>query len=186
MRAVYRAMPQWPYAEEPQQPIRFGFKAQGVTRDEALQFLGVELERIDASDVLIGVVTDPDNISLNGTLRRQTYYSAGVEVSFETPNGPLSFHTNAFRQVNANLYAIAKGLEALRLLERYGITQGGQQYEGWKALPAGDVVDAERGRQLVAAAGSIKLALKAAHPDSPTASDRDWNDIQAYAKSVGA
>jgi hypothetical protein len=36
-----------------------------------------------------------------------------------------------------NVRAIALGLEALRKVDRYGITRRGEQYAGWKALPAG-------------------------------------------------
>lgn len=39
----------------------------------------------------------------------------------------------------ANVRAIALGLEALRRVERYGIAPRGEQYTGWKALPPSSV-----------------------------------------------
>lgn len=36
----------------------------------------------------------------------------------------------------ANIRAIAKTLEHLRDLDRWGVTKRGEQYTGWKALPA--------------------------------------------------
>jgi hypothetical protein len=75
----------------------------------------------------------------------------GVIVTFDvwTPNGkvneqgqkfgsykPISFPCDRFKSWKDNLRAIALALEALRKVDRYGVTQSGEQYAGWKALPA--------------------------------------------------
>lgn len=60
-----------------------------------------------------------------------------VIVSFESRHGPLRYMTDVFLDWKANLRAIALGLEALRKVDRYGITKRGEQYRGWAALPAG-------------------------------------------------
>jgi hypothetical protein len=98
---------------------------------------------------------------------------AGVELSFEVPDGRrLVFHTDVHNQttrwVNGgpsrapwrdNLRAIALGLEALRAVNRYGITRGiGEQYAGFLQLTTG-VANPERGRQLVDEAGGVRQAL---------------------------
>lgn len=185
MRAVYRALPEWPYPDERQQPVRFGYRAQGVSRDDALRLIDVEVQRIKGFDIQIGVVTPPENISLTGSMRKQIYYSQGVEVTFMVSDKQLTFHTNAFRDVNANLYAIGKGLEALRMLDRYGVTQTGQQYEGFAQLPEGNVIDSERGRILSEQVGGIKKALRTYHPDNG-GNERDFQDVMAYKTAVGA
>jgi hypothetical protein len=46
--------------------------------------------------------------------------------------------TDAFDDWQENIRAIALGLEALRKVDRYGITSRGEQYTGWKALPSGE------------------------------------------------
>jgi hypothetical protein len=178
-------MPEWPYPDEPRQPNQFGYRSRGVDRAAALDLLGDEIDRIKGFDVQIGVVTDADNISLAGTMRKQLYYSTGAEVSFMVDDRQLVFHTNAFRDFNANLYAIGRGLEALRKLERYGITQSNQQYEGFAQLEAGHVVDAERGRLLAEQHGGLKKALRATHPDQG-GTERDFKDVMAYKDRLGA
>ena len=187
MRAVWRALPLWPYPDEPQQVIRFGTRQRGVDLDTALAALDAEILRVDGYGVEIGAVMLADNITLAGALRsRRGFLATGIEVSFDSPiGGRLSFHTNAFRHLAANAYAIARGLESLRLLDRYGITQGGQQYAGWLALPAGDVVDPDRGRRLAEEAGGLKAALKRAHPDQG-GNERDLADVMAYKAALGA
>jgi len=62
----------------------------------------------------------------------------GVAVSFDSKQGPLRFATAVFGWWGDNLRAVALGLEALRRVDRYGITRSGEQYRGWRALPAGD------------------------------------------------
>lgn len=59
----------------------------------------------------------------------------GVIVNVESTKGPLSFPCDKFDRWKDNLRAIALGLEALRKIDRYGITPGNEQYHGWKALP---------------------------------------------------
>ena len=60
----------------------------------------------------------------------------GVMLSFESKYGPLRYATDVFDSWQDNLRAIALGLEALRKVDRYGITRKGEQYKGWKQLPA--------------------------------------------------
>lgn len=66
----------------------------------------------------------------------------GVILNIE-PKGkpPLSFPCDTFTRWQDNLRGIALGLEALRKLDRYGITQTGQQYRGWQAIEAKPSVD---------------------------------------------
>jgi hypothetical protein len=48
---------------------------------------------------------------------------------------PLSFPCDQFTKWQDNLRAIALALEALRKVDRYGVTRIGEQYKGWKQLP---------------------------------------------------
>ena len=58
-------------------------------------------------------------------------------VAFESKHGPLKYATDVFDHWHANLRAIALGLEALRKVERYGITQRGEQYTGFRTWNSG-------------------------------------------------
>ena len=104
----------------------------------------------------------------------------GVIVSFKNgKNQELSFPCDRFTHWNANLYAIAKSLDALRMVDRYGVTTQGEQYRGWQALPPAPVagsLDAEI-VALRAACGfgdvtrenwreAYRAAVKLLHPDA--------------------
>jgi len=47
-----------------------------------------------------------------------------------------SYPCDTFLDWQANLRAIALALEALRKIDRYGVTRRGEQYQGFRALPA--------------------------------------------------
>jgi hypothetical protein len=48
---------------------------------------------------------------------------------------PISFPCDKFFDWKDNLRAIALSLEALRKVDRFGVTKTGEQYKGWTALP---------------------------------------------------
>lgn len=73
----------------------------------------------------------------------------GVILSIESTKGSLSFPCDRFVTWQDNLRAIALALEALRKVDRYGITPNDEQYTGWKQLPTAPsdaltIADAER------------------------------------------
>lgn len=191
MRATWRALPAWPYLPRPKQPNRF---QAGWT--ETLDKLEDEIEKIGGRDVLVGVVfSDDTQYRLDGSPKASFKVKhAGAEVSFDVPtdSGPIggspvarrrvTFHTDAYDNLGANLRAIALGLEALRAVDRYGITSTGEQYAGFAMLPSGEPAD--RGRRIVEREGGIAAALHATHPDK--GGDRaDFEAVQAYRELVG-
>jgi hypothetical protein len=115
----------------------------------------------------------------------------GIELSFDVdqrivpsaPNGRLVYATDCCDYWQHNVRSIALGLQALRAVDRYGITRRGEQYAGFAALPAGGP-DRERGKRLVEAAGSLREALQKHHPDHGGL-DRDFIDVVAYKEAVG-
>jgi len=183
VRATFRPLPAWPYP--PSSPASVPFR---MTWEQALGTLEREVEFLEGDDVVIGVVVEPSQIGMSGMLKaggRAAVRHAGVEVSFEVPGGRrLTFHTNAYGELRQNVRAIAAGLEALRAVDRYGITSTAEQYAGFAALPSG-APDPERGRQLVERAGGVSAALKRHHPDHQ-GDPRDFADVQAYRELAGA
>jgi hypothetical protein len=93
--------------------------------------------------------------------------------------GDLRYPCGRFWRWQDNVRAIALALEALRKVDRYGVTKRGEQYAGWKALPAGDGPSAERGRRIVEENGGVRAALMATHPDHG-GDPADFADVQAY------
>lgn len=183
MRATWRPLPAWPYP-----PVR---RLEGsrlrAPWETALDRLEDEIARLRGSDVVIGVVVDEGQISFSGQLKaggRTRFGYRGVEVSFDVPKrGRLVFHTDAYDDVTANVRAIGLGLEALRAVDRHGITAGAEQYAGFAMLSAGGP-DAARGAALVEAAGGLTQALKKHHPDHGGTAEA-FADVQAYRKRAG-
>lgn len=60
----------------------------------------------------------------------------GVIFSLESKHGPLSYPCDTFTTWQDNLRAIARALEALRMVDRYGVTKRGEQYRGFLAIEA--------------------------------------------------
>jgi len=58
----------------------------------------------------------------------------GVVFSMDTRHGRLSYPCDTFTTWQDNLRAIALALEALRKVDRYGVTRRGEQYRGFLAL----------------------------------------------------
>lgn len=180
MRATFRPLATWPYP--PRKKRASSFK---LGWDDSLNDLEREIEAVSGSDVLIGIVVDPSQIGIAGGLKagaRTTVRHPGVEVSFEVGDRRVAFHTDAYPSLPANLRAIALGLEALRAVDRYGITSTGEQYAGFAQLTAGGP-DPVRGRRLIEErfAGNVGDALRGTHPDTREAgyTDRDFADVQA-------
>lgn len=96
-----------------------------------------ELRNIGARKIVIQIDLPESKIRSDGL----PYSNArpifqGVIISFESKHGPLRYLTDSFNDWHENIRAIALGLEALRKVDRYGITKRGEQYTGWKQLPA--------------------------------------------------
>lgn len=60
----------------------------------------------------------------------------GVVFSMESRVGRLSYPCDTFTEWQDNLRAIALALEALRKVDRYGVTRRGEQYRGFLAVEA--------------------------------------------------
>lgn len=189
MRLTFRPLPAWPYPERAAQPDRFQ-----ATYARTLQDLEREINAVDGREPIVGLVTDEASIRMDGFMRADAKVRhPGVELSFEVPDGAgwkrLTFHTDVYRGYSnswqSNLRAIALGLEALRAVSRHGITSGvGEQYAGFAQLAAGGP-DPARGKALVDRYGSVAAALHETHPDHG-GEQRDFVDVQAYRKSIGA
>jgi hypothetical protein len=113
---------------------------------DTLALLDHETEQLGARIVVIQVDVTEGEIRRDGMLRANAKVGhPGVVVSFESNHGPLRYATDAYEQSyshqmpswQANVRAIALGLQALRAVDRYGVSKRGEQYVGWKALPAG-------------------------------------------------
>lgn len=116
----------------------------GSTQSATLQLLRRELSQLGAKDVLLQIAIDRGQFRIDG-FPRATAKPAhpGLILTMESKFGPLSYPCDTFTRWEDNLRAIALALEALRKVDRYGVTKRGEQYrgflaiEGATAMPAG-------------------------------------------------
>jgi hypothetical protein len=105
---------------------------------DTLTLLDRELRALDAQKIVFQIDVREHEIRLDGQVRADARPAdPAVIISFASKHGPLRYFCDQFRDWHDNVRAIALGLEALRKVERYGITHKGEQYAGWKQLPPG-------------------------------------------------
>ncbi len=157
-----------------------------------------ELAALGASEVIFQLDMSERDIRIDGYPRANARPSTpAVIISFRSRHGWLRYQCDTFEGGaegwQDNVRAIALGLEALRQVERYGITKRGEQYTGWKALPASTLSHAEAEifiRQYAAQIGqpidltqAYRFAAKVLHPDASGGSRPLWEQLQR-AKAV--
>ena len=119
------------------------------TWTDTLDLLERELSALRASDLVIEVDVRERDIRNDGLLRADAKASSpAVVLAFESKHGPMLYRCDRYRTTpwrnrmalwQHNVRAIALTLQALRAVDRYGATETGQQYTGFKALPPGGI-----------------------------------------------
>lgn len=145
MRLVARPIDQWPGKLRPD--VSRAMPTFTASWSSTVDLLEREVDMIAArgvSEAAIQLAVVESDLRLDGWIRANARPAhPGVIVAFESKYGPLRYHTDYFASNyemagwQANVRAVALGLEALRRVDRYGITKDGEQYKGWNALPAG-------------------------------------------------
>lgn len=137
MQYQFKPIEKWIGKETPaHQRQRSRFKA---TYNQTLMDLERELTRLNAKNIVFQADVEPDKIRLDGMLRaRASTRSPRIILSFDSKHGPLSYPCDRFDFWEDNLRAISLSLEALRTVDRYGVTRSAEQYKGWAKLPAPD------------------------------------------------
>lgn len=182
MRLVARPLEQWP---GPLTPEGMRHDSQFTASwSDTVNLLEKEVGMLaghDATLVLQLAVTERD-CRLDGWIRADARPAhPGAILAFDSKHGPLRYSTDLYRHGStyggrylvgwqANVRAIALGLEALRKVDRYGIARGGEQYRGWKAIPQTTGQDAK--------------ALLFQVTGEPTPSDRDTKSLYRWALRV--
>ncbi len=132
-RATFRPIDNWPRPETSNRkgsPFKTGYQ-------NTLDLLFFEMVKLGATDVVVQIDVEERELRLDGWPRSDARpRSPRVIVSLESKHGPLMYPCDRFLYWQDNLRAIALALEALRKVDRYGVTTHGEQYKGWRALPA--------------------------------------------------
>lgn len=178
---------------------------------QTLKLLEIEIDKLGGRDVVIEVDVTELDLRQDGMLRsRAQVKSPAVVVAFDTDkHGPMLYRCDRFAETwydrpgwQENVRAIALTLESLRAVDRYGATETGQQYAGFKALPAGRAMPAshmtitEARHVLVRANGYhepvgfsdaflYKRARRLTHPDHHAGDRSLWDQVEQAAKALG-
>ena len=176
---------------------------------QTVALLHRELVHLGATDILLQLAVRDRDIRLDGWVRANASPSdPGVVLTFESRDyGALSYPCDRFTSWQDNVRAIALALEALRKVDRYGVTRRGEQYRGWKALPPGRgtipvqtplaAVNTLAGRAgLTVMAGEVlaspamgralyRAAARAAHPDKG-GSREAWDAVELAWRTLQA
>lgn len=108
----------------------------GVDWDKTTRLLQRELAHLEAENILLQMAVTSRDIRNDGWIRANARPEhPGVILTFDSKHGPLSYPCDTFDDWQANVRGIAKALEALRMVDRYGVTKRGEQYRGWGQLP---------------------------------------------------
>ena len=195
MRYQFRPL-QWTGAITPAAQRRTSpFQA---TYPATLELLFREADKLGASDLVIEADIAERDIRTDGLPRANARFGShpGVVIAFGSRHGPLRYATDAYDRWQANLRAVALSLEALRSVDRYGVSRTGQQYTGWRALAAAassgfgtaDEAIAWMRRQygrsepeaaaLLSPEGLHRRLAKILHPDAG-GSRADWDRLDA-------
>lgn len=189
-----------------------------VTWTQAERLLLTELAHLRATSVVVELDMPETSIRVDCRPRAdRSAASPAVRLAFESgTQGALVYATDRFTRGwsgrggirkmvhdwQHNVYAIAKSLEALRLVDRYGVTGRGEQYTGFKAIGAGRAMPAshmtsEQARNVLythsnysswaetSLAKHHRSARAATHPDLHAGDQTAWDQVEQAAQVLG-
>jgi hypothetical protein len=138
--------------------------------DQTLWLLSDETKRLDAGLVTIEIdITGEKALARHRQALLQGCAPAhsGVRVRFDCKHGDLTYATGEFFNWRDNVRAIALSLEALRAVDRYGVSHG-EQYVGFRpAITAGEEVSFASPKDAITWLTATALEL-GAEPGTPT------------------
>lgn len=132
---VVRPIDRWP-----QEPTRYRTRARfKAPYNQTLILLSYELARLGAKLAYIQADVTERDIRIDGQLRADARPATPrVIIAAKTKHGPILMPCDTFDDWQDNIRAIALALQALRAVDRYGVTKRGEQYRGLKQITAGD------------------------------------------------
>lgn len=158
----FRPIQQWP-GDLTRSRRRSPFEA---TLSATQDLLTRELRALNAKTVVIQLAIGEMDLRNDGLPRASSRPEhPGVILSLESPYGPLSYPCDQFGDWQSNLRAIALALEALRKVDRYGVTKNGEQYKGWRQLGAGGTTSKDEAAYFIA---------RSAWPNEREENLREW------------
>lgn len=173
---------------------------------QTLDLLEAELAKLGAKMVTIQAGYKREDIRNDGWPRASAKpeHPACVLQFKDRKGQQLAFRALKYTTFEDNLRAIAMTLEALRAVDRYGVVEG-EQYAGFKQLPAAAETSSSMNRQDAAAWVARKLGVeqpyifnaqyvfveelclplkKRFHPDANGGQDEDFKTLQVALRAL--
>lgn len=178
---------------EPKPPAANRYSPFTASLTSTIEMLSTELRALEAQRVVIELDLRERDIRVDGLPRADARPSHdGVGLAFESKFGPLRYATAEYSGRwdtlgwQANLRAIALSMQALRAVDRYGVSKRGEQYTGWRQLGTGSddtgIHTREQADRLIESYGGRVAAIKATHPDQNP--DVDPVEFRRVAKAL--
>jgi hypothetical protein len=105
--------------------------------NRTLKLLDYELECLAAEDILIRAGFNAGALRVDGWPKGNLSPDhPAVILSFVSGGAPLAFPCDRFITYQDNIRAIALALEALRKVDRFGVTRSQEQYSGFRQIEA--------------------------------------------------
>lgn len=177
---------------------------------DTLDLLARELKALDGRRVVFEIDVREGDVRRDGMLRANAKAEhPPVIIAFESKFGPLMYRADRFNSKpygsdgvrvmphlwQHNVRAVALTLAALRAVDRYGATQSGEQYRGFRAIEAGKGLPPSgmtaseamtilyEATGIAGAAGLsaqqlVRLARRNTHPDVRDGDSREWDKVE--------
>lgn len=195
---MYESFPlQWPAGYKKTPPadrIDSQFKQ---TLHSSVQFLNAEIERLKASDLIIStnIPVRKSNGGFYSDWMNRKLHVPGVAIYFKLKGNDQSMCCDQYTHVWENIYALAKGIEALRGIERWGISEFLERaFTGFPALPESSTINQQKVWDILGlddepvsshvVRSAYKHRVKKLHPDAGGSID-DFDLLQrAYKQAL--
>lgn len=168
---------------------------------KVLSHIAKEIHHLGGRNVVLKLGVSARDIRQDGMLRADARpQDPGVIIQFvagRLKGAPtLLYRCDRFPYWQDNVSAIARGLEALRLVDRYGVTPTGEQYAGFKALPSSTdaTLTTEKAAEIImqhssisvqailhearAANDAVRVARHRTHPDRNAGQSDLWSAVE--------
>lgn len=162
------------------------------TPEKAQKYLHDELSKLGAKKTIV---------STNVPVRKDGYFYSdmamtnipdpGVSVYFDYKGKDISMCADQYSTVTGNLYAIARSINAIRSMERWGVSDFMERtFAGFKAIPAEvqfncwDVLDMKPSTNKELIKMQYKARVFAAHPDHGGSSEKFHQVQSAFEQAI--
>jgi len=170
---TYRTLSAWPNNVKRTAPDKRKHSPFRSTWSRTLADLDTELVKAYARNVVIEIDAPQAEIRRHGMPKADARTRSpgvilqydviwrNVETKQEVRREHYVFPCDTYHDWQDNVRAIAKTLEALRAVDRYGVTRDGQQFAGFKSIPAqtGTTLSIEQAATILATESGIAFSL---------------------------